>query len=128
MTNKNKTEWKAVAARVTGILVILTGVLLAARVCVASPPGDHPIPSIFDPHSTPAESIRHLSHFVLAITGLIFLLVFSLLSYVVVKFRWRVADAERWPAPVYGGTHSKLPLTLTPLPLFALLFSPSPPH
>jgi len=41
--------------------------------------------SIFDSHSTPADSIRHLSHFVLGITGLIFLVVFSLLSYVVVN-------------------------------------------
>jgi len=50
------------------------------------PPGDHPIPSIFDPRSTPAESIRHLSYFVLGITGVIFLVVFSLLSYVVMRF------------------------------------------
>ncbi len=58
MANKHKTEWKAVAARVTGILVILTGVLLAVRVCIASPPGDHPIPSIFDPRSTPADALK----------------------------------------------------------------------
>ena len=85
MTNKHKTEWKAVAARVTGILVILTGVLLAARACVASPPGDHPIPSIFDPRSTPADALNQHSHFVLAITGLIFVVVFTLLAYVIVK-------------------------------------------
>ncbi len=122
MTNKHKTDWEAVLARVTGIIVILTGVLLAARVCVASPSGDHPIPSIFDPRSTPAESIRHLSHFVLAITGLIFLVVFSLLSYVVVKFRRRVADAEREPAQVYGSTQIELAWTIIPILIVVVLF------
>ncbi len=122
MTNKHKTEWKAVAARVTGIIVILTGVLLAARVCVASRPGNHTIPSIFDPHSTPAESIRHLSHFVLGITGLIFLVVFSLLSYAAVKFRRRVADAEREPAQVYGSTQIELAWTIIPILIVVVLF------
>lgn len=122
MANKHKTEWKAVAARVTGILVILTGVLLAARMCVASPPVDHPIPSIFDPRSTPAESIRHLSYFVLGITGVIFLVVFSLLSYVVVKFRRRVADAEREPAQVYGSTQIELAWTIIPILIVVVLF------
>src|SRR5258707_6661929 len=122
MTNEHKTDWEAVAARVTGIIVILTGVLLAARVCVASPPGDHPIPSIFDPHSTPAESIQHLSHFVLAITGLIFLVVFSLLSYVVVKFRRRVGEAGREPAQVYGSTQIELAWTIIPILTVVVLF------
>src|SRR5258707_14179780 len=122
MTNEHKTDWEAVAARVTGIIVILTGVLLAARVCVASPSGDHPIPSIFDPRSTPAESIRHLSYFVLGITGVIFLVVFSLLSYVVVKFRRRVADAEREPAQVYGSTQIELAWTIIPILIVVVLF------
>jgi len=122
MPNKHKTEWKAVAARVTGIIVILTGVLLAARVCVASPSGNHTIPSIFDPHSTPAESIRHLSHFVLGITGLIFLVVFSLLSYAAVKFRRRVTDAEREPAQVYGSTQIELAWTIIPILIVVVLF------
>src|SRR5580693_9472675 len=122
MTNKHKTEWKAVAARVTGILLILSGVLLAARMCVASPPGDHPIPSIFDPRSTPADSIRHLSHFVLVVTGLIFLVVFSLLSYVVVKFRRRAADTEREPAQVYGSTQIELAWTIIPVLIVVVLF------
>src|SRR5271169_324388 len=95
-------DWQAIAGRVAGILVLIVGVLLAASLCGASTPADHPVPSIFDPHSTPAESIRHLSHFVLGITGLIFLAVFGLLSYVVVKFRSRVVGADREPAQVYG--------------------------
>src|ERR1700681_2815072 len=88
-------DWKAIAGRAAGILILIVGVLLAASLCGASTLADHPVPSIFDPHSTPAESIRHLSLFVLGITGLIFLVVFSLLSYVIVKFRGRVGGAER---------------------------------
>jgi cytochrome c oxidase subunit II len=122
MTNKHKTEWKAVAARVTGILVILTGVLLAARVCVASPPGDHPIPSIFDPRSTPADTIKHHSHFVLTITGLIFLVVFTLLAYTILKFRQTTANAEREPAQVYGSNQIELAWTIIPILIVVVLF------
>src|SRR5712664_468203 len=116
-----KADWRAIVSRVAGVLVLLVGVLLAARLCAASP-HDNPVPSIFEPHSTPAESIRHLSHFVLGITGLIFLVVFSLLSYVVVKFRRRVADAEREPAQVYGSTQIELAWTIIPILIVVVLF------
>jgi cytochrome c oxidase subunit 2 len=89
---------------------------------MASPPGDNPVPSIFNPHSTPAETIRHLSYFVLAVTGLIFLFVFSLLSYAVVKFRSRVADAGREPAQVYGSTQIELAWTIIPILIVVVLF------
>src|SRR5580704_12515760 len=122
MTNKHKTDWEAVAARVTGIIVILTGVLLAARACLASSPGDHPIPSIFDPRSTPAESIRDHSYFVLAITGLIFSVVIILLVYAVVKFRDKPATAGREPAQVYGSTQIELAWTIIPVLIVFVLF------
>jgi len=122
MANKHKTEWKAVAARVTGILVILTGILLAVRVCIASPPGDHPIPSIFDPRSTPADALNQHSHFVLAITGLIFAVVFSLLAYAVLKFRQTTANADREPAQVYGSTQIELAWTIIPILIVVVLF------
>src|SRR5207244_12996697 len=83
---------------------------------------DNSVPSIFDSHSTPADSIRHLSFFVLGVTGLIFLVVFSLLSYVVVKFRSRAADAEREPAQVYGSTQIELAWTIIPILIVVVLF------
>jgi heme/copper-type cytochrome/quinol oxidase subunit 2 len=79
-------DWPAIISRVTGVALLVAGVLLAAGLCSATPQANS-VPNIFDSHSTPADSIRHLSHFVLGVTGLIFLVVFSLLSYVVVKFR-----------------------------------------
>jgi cytochrome c oxidase subunit 2 len=118
----SKPDWRATVSRVAGVLVLLAGVLLAASLCFASTPADHPVPSIFDPHSTPAESIHHLSHFVLGITGVIFLVVFSLLSYVVVKFRSRVADAAREPAQVYGSTQIELAWSIIPILIVVVLF------
>jgi cytochrome c oxidase subunit 2 len=119
-----KADWRATVSRAVGILVLLAGVLLAASLCVAaSTPADHSVPSISDVHSTPAESIRHLSHFVLRVTGLIFLVVFSLLSYAVVKFRSRKAEAEREPAPVYGSTQIELAWTVIPILIVAVLFA-----
>src|SRR6266487_4244315 len=116
-----KADWPAIISRVVGVAVLVAGVLLAAGLCTAAPQ-DNSVPSIFDSHSTPADSIRHLSHFVLGITGLIFLVVFSLLSYVVVKFRRRVAHAEREPAQVYGSTQIELAWTIIPILIVVVLF------
>jgi cytochrome c oxidase subunit II len=118
----HKGDWGTVVGRATGILVLLTAILLAAGLCTASSAGDNPVPNIFDPHSTPADSIYHLSHFVLAITGLIFLFVFGLLVYVVVKFRNRAADAQREPAQVYGSTQIELAWTIIPILIVVVLF------
>src|ERR1700722_15675177 len=117
-----KADWRAIASRVAAVLVLLAEVLLAASLCGASTAADHPVPSIFDPHSTPAQSISNLSHFVLGITGLIFLVVFSLLTYVVVKFRNRAGGAEREPAQVYGSTQIELAWTVIPILIVLVLF------
>src|SRR6516225_1640737 len=119
-TSMHKADWRAIVGRVAGVVVLLVGVLLAARLCAASP-NNHPVPSIFDPHSTPAESIRHLSHFVLGVTGLIFLVVFSLLCYALVKFRGRRTEAEREPAQVYGSTQIEVAWTVIPILVVAVL-------
>src|SRR5580765_6894441 len=117
----HKADWPAIISRVAGVALLLAGVLLAAGLCTASPQNNS-VPSIFDPRSTPAESIRHLSHFVLGVTGLIFLVVFCLLSYVVVKFRSRAADKEREPAQVYGSTQIELAWTIIPILIVVVLF------
>src|SRR3989441_1143591 len=117
----HKADWPAIISRVAGVAFLLAGVLLAAGLCAATPQANS-VPSIFDSHSTPADSIRHLSFFVLGVTGLIFLVVFSLLSYVVVKFRSRAADAEREPAQVYGSTQIELAWTIIPILIVVVLF------
>src|SRR2546429_1403031 len=116
-----KADWPAIISRVVGVAVLVAGMLLAAGLCTAAPQ-DNSVPSIFDSHSTPADSIRHLSHFVLGITGLIFLVVFILLTYVVVKFRARARDTEHEPAQVYGSTQIELAWTIIPILIVVVLF------
>ena len=105
----------------SGLALLLAGVLLAAGLCAAAP-HDNSVTSIFDSHSTPADSIRHLSFFVLGVTGLIFLVVFSLLTYAIVKFRSRAADTGREPAQVYGSTQIELAWTIIPILIVVVLF------
>ena len=78
--------------------------------------------NVFSPASSPAKSIKDLSVFVLVITGIIFLVVFVLLVYSVVKFRGRAADAGREPAQVYGSTQIELAWTIIPTLIVVVLF------
>jgi cytochrome c oxidase subunit 2 len=78
--------------------------------------------SIFSPASTPADSILGLSFFVLAITGVIFLIVGSLLVYSAVKFRKRADDDGREPPQVYGSNQLELAWTVIPVLIVVVLF------
>jgi cytochrome c oxidase subunit 2 len=78
--------------------------------------------NIFAPASTPAKSIADLSVFVLVITGLIFVVVFALLVYSVVKFRGRGMDGGREPAQVYGSMQIELAWTIIPILIVVVLF------
>ena len=122
MRQRDTTEWGLVASRVIGILVLLAGICFAAGLCNASPGGENQGPNIFDPRSPNAKSIYHLSNFVLVITGLIFVVVFGLLVYVVVKFRDRTRDAWREPPQVYGSTQIELAWTVIPILIVVVLF------
>jgi len=102
--------------------MLVLGLLLAAGLCTAGTPGDNPVPNIFEPHSTPADSILHLSRFVLAITGMIFLVVSILLVYVLAKFRARSTDSPHEPAQVYGSTQIELAWTVIPILIVVVLF------
>jgi cytochrome c oxidase subunit 2 len=78
--------------------------------------------NIFNPASTPAKSIADLSVFVLVITGIIFVVVFVLLIYTVVRFRARAMDAGREPAQVYGSMQIELAWTIIPILIVVVLF------
>src|ERR1700723_1139398 len=109
-------------SRMAGIAVLLAGALLAASLCFAAPGDPSQLPSIFDPRSTPTKWIYHLSYFVLSITGLIFVVVFALLFYAVVKFRKRPGDDSREPAQVYGSNQIELAWTVIPILIVVVLF------
>jgi cytochrome c oxidase subunit 2 len=63
-----------------------------------------------------------LSLFVLSVTAAIFVVVFSLLAYSVVKFRTRSTDDGREPAQVYGSTQVELAWTVIPVLIVVVLF------
>ncbi|HEY2546077.1 MAG TPA: cytochrome c oxidase subunit II [Candidatus Acidoferrum sp.] len=125
MANGFKPEWGVVLSRGVGVLVILAGILLAAGLCIASKSGQapgNPVPSIFQTHSTPADHIVRLSWFVLTITGLIFAVVGTLLTYAVLKFRNKAGDLQSEPAQVYGSTQIELAWTVIPILIVVVLF------
>ena len=117
-----KPNWGIIVSRVAGVLIFLAGIFFAARLCAAQQTIANPIPSIFDPLSTPAHTIDHLSRFVLVISALIFIVVFTLLTYAIIKFRVRDAEPAREPAQVYGSTQIELAWTVIPILIVVVLF------
>jgi cytochrome c oxidase subunit 2 len=78
--------------------------------------------NIFAPVSTPAQSIFGLSIFVLLTVAAIFVIVFALLGYAVVRFRHRRGDDRREPAQIYGSTQVELAWTVIPVLIVIALF------
>jgi cytochrome c oxidase subunit II len=84
--------------------------------------GPQATPSIFAPTSTPADEIYHLSLFVLAITGTIFVVVAGLLSFVIFRYRQRGPDDITEPAQIYGSNQVELAWTVIPVLIVVVLF------
>jgi len=105
-----------------GLVVLLTGVLLAASLCIAGTGAEHPIPSAIQPESTPADAVYHLSFLVVSIDAAVFVVVFALLVYALVRFRQRSGEPEREPPQVYGSTQIELAWIVIPLLLVIILF------
>ena len=68
------------------------------------------------------SSIFGLSIFVLAVTAAIFVVVFTLLAYSVVKFRKRKNDDGREPPQVYGSNQVEVAWTVIPILIVVALF------
>ena len=100
---------------VAGFFVTFTPVLLAAEQASQ-------VPNIFDSQAGPADAIRRLSFFALTITGLIFVVVFSLLVYVATKYRDRSPNDDGEPAQVYGSRQLELAWTVVPILIVLVLF------
>jgi cytochrome c oxidase subunit II len=99
-------------------------VVLCASVAAAAQSADQGLSptNIFAPASTPAKSIFGVSVFVMAIAAIIFVIVFSLLAYSVVKFRKRANDDNREPPQVYGSNQVELAWTVIPVLTVVALF------
>src|SRR6202140_5470661 len=97
--------------------------LCVPATALADPAGSPMSPTnIFAPASTPAHSIFGLSLFVLAVTAAIFVVVFALLTYSVVKFRKRTSDDGREPPQVYGSNQVEIAWTVIPVLIVVALF------
>src|SRR5882724_1447620 len=99
---------------------VVSSAAMAAATDAAAPPLSPT--NIFAPVSTPAKSIFGLSLFVLAVTAAIFVVVFSLLAYSVVKFRKRTNDDGREPPQVYGSNQVEIAWTVIPVLIVVALF------
>jgi cytochrome c oxidase subunit II len=114
---KAPTSWLRLSAQVFAAIVCTATVALAD----SRRPGLSPT-NIFAPDSTPAHSIFRLSIFGLEVEGAIFVVVFSLLAYAVVKFRQRKGDDDLEPPQVYGSNQMELAWTVLPVLIVVVLF------
>ncbi len=71
--------------------------------------------NVFATVSTPGDEVRTLALFVLAITGVIFVIVGGLLAYSVVRFRRRADDDGHEPPQVYGSNPIEFAWTTVPV-------------
>ncbi len=105
-----------------GPLLVIGSVIWLVSIAVGATTPPLSPTNMFAPASTPAKMVAHLSGFVLAITGIIFVVVFTLLVYSVIKFRGRAGDAGREPPQVYGSTQIELAWTIIPILIVVVLF------
>jgi len=103
-------------------VLLALGMLGAGLALWAQPGGRSQVPSIFAPESTPADQLYQLALFVLAVCGGIFIVVFTLLVYSVVKFRRRDGDDGREPPQVYGSDQLEMAWTVIPVLIVVVLF------
>jgi cytochrome c oxidase subunit 2 len=76
--------------------------------------------SIFSPASPPAESIQELSILIFAITGILFLIVESVLCYCLLRFR-RAGPTHAEPAQVYGSKPIEIAWTAAPILIVTII-------
>jgi cytochrome c oxidase subunit II len=108
-----------VGCQALAMFVFATG----AAPCLFARAGDPISPTnIFAPDSTPAHSIYRLSLFELEVLGAIFLVVFFLLAYAVIRFRERSHADPSEPPQIYGSNQMELAWTVLPVLIVVVLF------
>ena len=84
------------------------------------------VTSIFRPLAQPAQEIKETSLLVLAICAVIFLIMFGLLVYSLIRFRHRPGDEASEPPQIYGSNQIELAWTVLPiLIVFVLILATS---
>jgi cytochrome c oxidase subunit 2 len=78
--------------------------------------------NIFSSAATPAHAIRELSILTLIITASIFLIVATLLTIAILRFRERPGDSAREPVQMYGSNQIEISWTAIPILIVLVLF------
>lgn len=112
----------AIRIRPQGWCGVAIALLCLPLTCFAQTSAPLSPTNIFAPASKPAHALFGLSLFVLAVCAGIFLIVFSLLAYSVVKFRRRRNDDGREPPQIYGSNQIELAWTVIPVLIVIVLF------
>jgi cytochrome c oxidase subunit II len=73
------------------------------------------VTSIFRPLAQPAQEIKETSVLVLAICTVIFLIMFGLLVYSLIRFRHRPGDEATEPPQIYGSNQIEMAWTVLPI-------------
>jgi len=116
---------RAINSIIANALPVAATLLWLVAMAAAVEPPSRGLTNIFAPESTPAHSIFKLSIFVLTITGIIFVVVFSLLVYSLVRFRSTPANDDHEPAQVYGSNQIEMAWTIIPILIVVVLFMAS---
>jgi cytochrome c oxidase subunit 2 len=108
----------------SGWRVLWLSLLIACPVSAAFAHSAQPLSptNIFAPASTPAKSIFGVSVFVVTVTGAIFVTVFTLLVYAIVRYRRKDSDDDQEPPQVYGSNQVELAWTVIPVLIVVALF------
>src|SRR5262245_55130543 len=86
--------------------------LLAGSFCAVAP---DQVTTIFEPLSTPADSVYRAALLALAVCAAIFVTVVILLIYAIVRFRRRPGDDASEPPQIYGSNQIELAWTVLPI-------------
>src|SRR5262244_561834 len=79
------------------------------------------VTNIFNPLSTPAESVHRIALLTLAVCAAIFIIVAGLLFYAIVRFRRRPGDNASEPPQIYGSNQIELAWTVLPILIVVVL-------
>ena len=82
----------------------------------------HSSTNIFVPEGTPAHSIFDLSMLVMSICAAIFVTVAGLLTYTIIRFRYRRGYTVQEPPQIYGSNQIELSWTVIPVLIIVVLF------
>src|SRR5262245_59120899 len=92
--------------------------LLAGAFCAVAP---DQVTNIFEPLSTPADSVFRAALLALAVCAAIFVTVVILLIYAIVRFRHRPGDDASEPPQIYGSNQIELAWTVLPILIVVVL-------